>query len=224
MRGAVISRRASTDQPWDWIPLDNDIPVEYVRYLPVPEYVAPASEEVKQYLRKTAKQRPGPYSQAPRRSTSNGERERLKLAAEDPMRATFVDNVNEWARGQRWYVYLVLAHHLAITQENIHDKSLPECSWTMGKYLDAIMKAERNRQVKVRELQQRYGGSRNPAEVAYINESRRCGHPGAVLHGALSASPSSSGAHLLFSTGRYGPHPDGQEGHTEGSTRRVGDS
>ena len=170
MRGAAISRKATSDQPWDWVYLDNDVPAEYVRYLPAPDYVAPASEEIKKYLRKSAGQIPGPYSREPKRNMSNGERERARLAAEDPVRATFVDNVNEWARGQRWYVYLVLAHHLFITQKDIRDRSLLECSWSLGKYLNAVMMAEKDRQIKIRELQQRYGGSRDPDKIAYLDE------------------------------------------------------
>ena len=110
-----------------FVPGKTRIPSEYVRPSNPPAYVAPrTSEQIQQRLTSLGL-RPFPRRRDyDAKSFTSGQRvnyQRAKLEHEDPERRKFIVDTENWARGQRWYVNMVLADHLVRTSS---DAEFPE--------------------------------------------------------------------------------------------------
>ena len=108
-------------------PEKNNIPAEYVRPDNPPVYVAPRTDaQIRQRLNDLGR-KPFPERRAYNaKSFTSGQRvnyHRAKLEYEDPERRQFILETENWARGQRWYVNMVLADHLVRT---LPDAECPE--------------------------------------------------------------------------------------------------
>ena len=102
-----------------FVPGKTRIPSEYVRPSNAPAYVAPrTAEQIRQRLVSLGKE-PFPARRAyDAKSFTSGQRvnyHRAKMEYEDPERRKFILDTEQWARGQRWYVNMVLADHLIRT-------------------------------------------------------------------------------------------------------------
>lgn len=113
-----LTARGQSFRRWTetFVPEKNNIPSEYVRPDNPPTYVAPRTEaEIRERLADLGMR---PFPERRVYNANVGQRAnyfRAKQEYEDPERRQFILETENWARGQRWYVNMVLADHLVRT-------------------------------------------------------------------------------------------------------------